>query len=187
MLVAVSGSQGSGKSTVLQHIRDQGFNTVERKTSRSILDDWGVTLQQVNSDSVLTLKFQDEIIKRKFEDEQQYVTSPDVWFTERTYIDLLTYSIVALGHNNDFSDWLTEYAKQCITLNQSYSMVFYLQAGHFTPKEDGVRGSNHLYSRMVDLVMQDLTQQNTHPSKYVCVTSPLIEQRVHQIITLSTK
>ena len=73
MLVAICGSQGSGKSTTLEEIKKLGFNVVERKTSRSILEDWDVTLEQVNNDQELTYKFQDEITKRKLEDEQQYI------------------------------------------------------------------------------------------------------------------
>ena len=45
MLVAVSGSQGSGKSTILAEIKKLGFRTVERKTSRSILTDWVVKIR----------------------------------------------------------------------------------------------------------------------------------------------
>jgi len=44
MLIAISGSQGCGKSTVLKELKDRGYNVTERKTARSILNDWGVTL-----------------------------------------------------------------------------------------------------------------------------------------------
>ena len=57
MLVAISGSQGSGKSTVLAELQKRGHNVVTRKTSRSIMSDWGVTLKQVNNDHELTLGF----------------------------------------------------------------------------------------------------------------------------------
>lgn len=185
MLIAISGSQGSGKSTILKRLENHGFNIITRKTSRSILTDWGVSLQEVNNNSELTLKFQEEISNRKYEDEFEAAHSSELWFTERTHMDLLTYALVSLGKDNEHSDWLTQYAHQCVTRNQYYKMIFYLQAGHFAPENDGVRGTNHLYSRMVDLVMYDLTEQNTLPDKFICVKSPLLEQRVNQIITLS--
>ena len=73
MLFAISGSQGSGKTTVINELKNRGFPVVERKTSRSILEEWGVTLSDVNNDRPLTVKFQDEILKRKREDEHEAV------------------------------------------------------------------------------------------------------------------
>ena len=47
MLIAISGSQGSGKSTILKRLEAENFRTINRKTSRSILKDWDVTLEEV--------------------------------------------------------------------------------------------------------------------------------------------
>jgi predicted ATPase len=185
MLVAISGAQGSGKSTVLSKIKQMGYNTVDRKTSRSILSDWDVSLQEVNNNPQLTVRFQEEIILRKFKDEQDAIDSKELWFTERSYIDLLTYSIVSLGKDNDYSPWINEYAKKCISLHQEYNLVFYIQSGFFNPEHDGVRGSNQFYSRMVDLTMSDLLYQNTLPTKLIGIETPQIDQRVFQIITMS--
>jgi len=186
MLVAISGSQGSGKSTILTCISEMGYNTVTRKTSRSILADWGVSLQEVNNNSELTLRFQEEITKRKYKDEAQYAKSNELWFTERTHADLMTYALVSLGKDNVHSDWLNEYYVTCMKHNQAYDLAFYLRAGHFTPVHDGVRGSNHHYSRMVDLTMLDMTQQMVHNSKLTVVETPDLEQRVN-IITLQAE
>ena len=69
MLIAISGSQGSGKTTTLNVLASKGFSTVNRKTSRSILTDWNVSLHEVNSNPELSVKFQYELIKRKQADE----------------------------------------------------------------------------------------------------------------------
>jgi len=63
MLVAIAGSQGCGKSTVISHLQ-KDFVHVERKTSRSILNDWGVTLNEVNTNPDWTIRFQVEMVKR---------------------------------------------------------------------------------------------------------------------------
>jgi len=65
MLVAISGAQGSGKSTVIHELEKAGHPVVTRKTSRSLLSDWGKTLDQVFSDTDLTVQFQDELLRRK--------------------------------------------------------------------------------------------------------------------------
>lgn len=181
MLVAISGSQGSGKSTIINRIRQLGYETIERKTSRSILTDWNVTLQEVNSNPNMAVKFQEEISRRKHEDELVAVHSDQLWFTERTHADLFTYALVTLGNNNDYSEWINKYYTMCMSYNQNYSLVYYLRAGHFKPEHDGVRGSNHHYSRMVDLTMLDMTQQMVHTSRLTVVETPDLEQRVSLI------
>lgn len=186
MLVAVAGSQGSGKSTILQEIEKLGFHTIKRKTSRSILNEWGVSLQQVNEDPNLTTKFQDEIIKRKHQDEMLAAETDGIYFTERTFADLFTYSLVSLGLHNGYSEWLDRYYQRCMEYNQSYKLVYYLRAGQFNVVHDGVRGSNKHYSRMVDLSMLDFTQQMTHNSRLTVIETPDLEQRVN-IITLQSR
>jgi len=185
MLVTVSGSQGSGKSTILHKLKELGYNIIERKTSRSILADWGVTLQEVNNDSELTLRFQEEISDRKFQDERDAIVSKDLWFTERTHADLFTYALVSLGKDNQHSEWLNKYYHQCMKYNQWYAASFYLRAGHFNIEHDGTRGSNVHYSRMVDLTMLDITQQMVHTSKLTIIETPDLEQRVN-IITMQS-
>lgn len=187
MLVAISGSQGSGKSTIVDLLSQNGHKTIERKTSRSILEEWGVTLQEVNADGKLTTKFQEEITKRKFKDEQFALQTDELWFTERTHADLFTYSLVSLGKENQYSDWLNEYYKTCMGYNQHYAGVYYLRAGHFNIEHDGTRGSGVHYSRMVDLVMLDITKQMVHTSKLTVIETPDLEQRVNLISVQSTQ
>lgn len=183
MLIAISGSQGSGKSTTLAAIKQAGFNIIERKTSRSILTDWKVTLQEVNDDPELTTRFQFEISRRKWEDELRATLSTKVWFTERTHADLFTYALVSLGKDNQYSDWLNEYYTQCEQFNLHYDHAFYLTAGHFDPEHDGTRGSNKHYSRMVDITMLDFTRQMLDDSALTIIDTPSLEERVKIITT----
>lgn len=183
MLVAIAGSQGSGKTVIINKLKEKGYETVERKTSRSILADWNVSLNEVNNNPELTLKFQEEILKRKLNDESQAVaeSKSGLIVTERTFIDLATYSLVALGKDNEHNDWLNQYITECGQCNQTYDLVFYLKAGHFSIENDGVRGANVHYSRMVDVVMYDLMQQHTMPGRLVVIDTPILEQRVSLI------
>lgn len=185
MLVAISGSQGSGKSTILRQLSEQGLQTVERKTSRSILNDWNVTLDQINSDYDLTIKFQEEILKRKISDETRAKRSDELWFTERTYADLFTYALITLGKENKYADWIDDYYIRCMQLQQNYDLVFYLKAGHFSIEHDGVRGSSCHYSRMSDMIMFDITQQMTHNSRTSIIDTPMLQHRVN-MITIQT-
>lgn len=171
MLFAISGSQGSGKSTVLQKLEEKGYPVVERKTSRSIMNEWGVTLGEINNDRPLTVKFQDEILLRKELDEHKAASDPSrIWFTERTYADLFTYALIAIGKDNEYSEWIDSYFVRCAELQKTYNHNFYLKGGLFTLEHDGVRGSNAHYSNMVDIVMKDVTskmyQQLMNPTTF---------------------
>jgi nicotinamide riboside kinase len=178
MLISICGSQGSGKSTLIDAL---SYNRIERKTSRSILADWGVSLSEVNNNHELTIKFQDEILKRKLEDEKEAVQSNDLFITERTYADLFVYALVALGKDNQYDSWINEYFEKCKSAQDSYSGVFYLTAGHFKPVADGVRGHNQHYSRLVDLVLLDYTIQTVPPQKLQIVDHPNIDVRAAQV------
>lgn len=181
MLVCISGSQGSGKTTVLSALKELGYPIVERKTSRSILSDWAVTLQEVNNNPRLTIRFQEEISKRKFIDEREFIESDELCFTERTHSDLFTYALVSLGKDNDYSDWLNDYYESSKEYNQLYKGVVYLKAGLFDVVHDGTRGSNEHYSRMVDLTMLDFTEQMTDTSKLTIIDTPDLVWRVNLI------
>jgi predicted ATPase len=186
MLAAVSGSQGCGKSTLLNELRNTGHSVVSRKTSRSILTEWNVSLNDVNIHPELTMKFQEEIIRRKFLDEKEAMESSEIVFTERTYADLFTYALVALGKDNTFNSWMEDYYNRCMMYQQSYDMVFYLTAGHFSIENDGVRASNKHYSTLVDLTMQEFTQQMTSKSRLNIISTPILQERT-SIIDVQTR
>lgn len=169
MLISISGSQSSGKSTVIQSFERLGYKSIQRKTARSILADWGVTLAEVYAHPALTMKYQDELVSRKSADELDAVHSEDIYFTERTYSDLFGYALALLGPHNAHSKWLDEYYERCADLNNGYVQTFYLEAGHFDVEHDGVRSTNQHFSRMMDVTMRDLT------------ASMLVPHRLHQI------
>ncbi len=182
-IIAISSSQGAGKTTCLSILKQRGYRIVERKTSRSILQDWNVSLSDVNNNPELTIKFQEEILARKLIDDQVYAETDEVVITERSFVDLFTYSLVALGHNNIYSDWLDQYYRECMTAQQIYSRVYYLTAGHFKVENDGVRGNNHHYSRMVDIVMMDYYKQMTQPMRQCIIDTPFLDDRLAIIQT----
>lgn len=174
--IAISGSQGSGKSTLISALQKQGFAVVERKTSRSILSDWGVTLREVNSNPALTTKFQDEILSRKLADDTSSTNQTVI--TERSFVDLFTYALIALGKDNQYSRWLEQYYTRCCEAQRMYKAVVYLTAGHFNVEHDGVRGSGLHYSRMVDVVMRDYGSSMTSSAVWYELDEPNIDTRV---------
>lgn len=187
MLISISGSQGLGKSELIHRLNvEHGVKVIERKTSRSILSDWGVTLSAVNNDRDLTVKFQDEIARRKAADELAASKSSDLYITERSFADLFTYATVAIGKDNEYSKWLDEYYVRCMEYQSMYSHVFYLsQKGRLstTVENDGVRAINYHYSVLVDLFMHKYTRDMCNSAKVPCtiLTSSLAPDRIMDI------
>ena len=55
------------------------------------MNEWGVTLSEINNDRDLTVKFQDEILQRKIDDDKDAANTVDrIVFTERTLADFST-------------------------------------------------------------------------------------------------
>lgn len=178
MLYAISGAQGCGKSTLLAALEAQGYNVVSRKTSRSILSDWNMTLDEINADPELSMKFQLEILNRKAQDEQEAIQSDEVWLTERTYMDLFVYTLINLGKHNEYSTWLDAYYDKCLENQQHYDGIFYVRSGLFDVSHDGVRGSNQHYSKLVDLTLEHYTVTSRSPLDIHTIDVASINRRV---------
>lgn len=179
MLIALSGPQGSGKTTIVQKLHNIGYHTIQYQVARSILKDWNMTLDEVNSSVELTLKLQTEVIRRKYKTEKQAITDPNVWFTERSYIDIFGYAVIMISKSNAHSNWINDYYVECARYNTlSYSHVFYIRGGHFQAQEDGVRGINEHYNRMVDLTMLDIAKQMVLPGKLSVIKFASLDQRI---------
>ena len=182
MLISISGSQGSGKSTILNHLKQQNYNIIERKTSRSILQDWNLSLEDIYSEPELTQVFQTQILNRKNLDELEALKSDDIWFTERSYADLFTYALIGVGNKNKYSEWLNEYYQTCSHYNSQYTRVWYIPAGMFPVEQDGVRSANIHYSNMVNLIILDINKQITDNNKLSIMETSSINERINNII-----
>lgn len=185
LLIAISGPQGCGKSTTIAALSH--YPTVQRKTSRSILSDWGVSLSEVNNNRELTLKFQDEILKRKSYDEAVALADAEaaghrVVITERSYADLFTYALVAIGKDNEYSEWINDYYTKCVEQQQQYSGIYYLSAGHFAPVHDGVRATNMHYQQLVDISCLHFSNEMVRTDVVVrCIDQRSVEDRINAI------
>ncbi len=166
MIFAVSGSQGCGKTTVLNELKERGYDVVDRKAARSILDDWNVSLDEVNADLDLKMKFQEELFQRKVSDDLNHVDEDKIWFTERTFVDLFGYTVMNIGQYNQCDKWLNDYHFVIQKAQNHLDGVFYLMGGLFQVREDGVRSVNEHYSTAIDLTFQHFTRTMTSAPLY---------------------
>ena len=154
-LVAICGSQGQGKTTVLSSLQELGYQVSFPKTSRSILEEWGVSLEKVNSDPQLKMRFQDKIIKRHYEHNMECAeTDARVVFTERSFADIFVYTVLSLGPFNEFSSWLDNYYNQCKEYQKIYSSIFKLEGRVNDVENDGVMSVNQHFTQSVDTLLR---------------------------------
>lgn len=185
MLAAISGGSGSGKSTIIDLLEKEGYDVIKIKTARTILKEWGMSLQEVYSNLDLTMKFQDELIERKLQDEQKASIEWDIIYTERTFADLFAFTVVNIGKYASASKWLDAYYKKCMEYQQSYRQVFYLRSGHFSIEDDNTRVTNAHYVDLLSNTMEFFTKQMTCSSSLHFIDTPYIEQRKIIIETFS--
>ena len=155
MLIAICGTQGAGKTTLLNALKNVGYNVVGKETSRTILDDWGLTLQEVYSDHKKMKTFQELLIEAKEQEEEDYLECDDIWFTDRSYVDVLAYTVMVLGYREEHSQWLSDYHARCYSGEQKYYKVMYVDRLDITLRNDGVRNTNEVYANAVKSVMLD--------------------------------
>lgn len=158
MLITIAGSQSSGKTSLLKELQARGYNVIQQQTARSILTEWNMQLQEINQDPELTIKFQSEIIRRKFCFETSDSYSSDLWFVERSFMDSASYLIASVGKLNKYHATINQYYEQCVQYQQIYDHVFYLKGGIFSIEDDGVRNINQHYAQMIDLFMEQHTK-----------------------------
>lgn len=174
MLITISGPQGTGKSTVLKTLESEyGVNVIPNKTSRSILSDWNMTLNQVNSNKDLTHKFQIEILKRHHENDMQYMESEKIWIKERSYLDIFVYALNILGPFNEYSSFIDQYFDDCKKYQSYYDCVIYLSGRDgYIPEDDGVRSTNKYFTQMIDKSMQHFsTRFNTENMLFINIAN----------------
>ena len=183
MLYAISGSQGTGKSTMLKHLKDLEFNTIERKTARSVLNDWNITLTDVYSDLEIMKKFQEELVIRKYEDEYKaYHDKDNIWFTERTFADLLAYTTIVLGPKNENADWLSTYLRICSTYQKKYDGIFYINHIPEIIENDGLRNHCSVFGRLVNYSIKGYTHYITDENKIIDIDIWNIRDRIDIVL-----
>jgi Cytidylate kinase len=186
MISTVSGSQGQGKSAVLNVIDSMGYNVVEQKTSRSILADWGLTLDQVNRYPPLTIRFQEEIIRRHSEAMKPYVDSSSLYFMERSFADIFVYALMAVGSFNEYNNWMEDYWHRCMEEQEKFHTIYYLTGRTFVPVDDGVRSTNRFFGELVDreiAIAMKRMDDEIGKKQLLNISYTDLDQRVHTVLT----
>ena len=184
-IATISGSQGQGKSTVLNTLASMNYSVVERKTARSLLEEWDMTLGEVNRHPPLTRYFQDEVLKRHSESMALLISDDKLHFMERSFADIFTYAVMALGSFNEYNNWMDEYYEQCIQAQAKFHSIYHLTGRTFVPQEDGVRSTNRFNSEIVDreiFIRLKEMDQRIGKNQVLSIAYTDNDERVHTIL-----
>jgi predicted ATPase len=181
----ISGSQGQGKTTVLNTLAAMNYSVVERKTSRSILKEWDMTLGEVNRHPPTTRYFQEEVLKRHMESMKPLVQDEQLHFMERSFADIFTYAVLAIGSFNEYNNWMEDYYEQCVEAQSKFHSIYHLTGRTFVPQEDGVRSTNRFNAEIVDreiLVRLKDMDAKINKGQLLSIAFTDNDERVHTIL-----
>lgn len=182
-IISLSGAQGTGKSSCLNSLRKLGFKTIDQKTSRSILAEWNTTLHDVNKSHETTKRFQDEILRRHYDNIKDKIDSPDVYFQERSFADVFAYGINILGPFNEYNEYMDQYYKDCAKAQQAYKQIFYLaNRPSNTVLDDGVRSTGEHFCTMMDSVIETFLGEFNDNDDVVYIDTINHDERIKIIV-----
>lgn len=180
MIITLSGVQGSGKTTLLKRLSEIGYNTFEGRLSRSVLEEWDTTLQEIYKCPDKMVEFQETLFHKKITFEQDKISTSKIWITDRSYVDLLGYTIMVMGYKEKYNKWLDDYSAKCIAKENEYLCRIYVPSFTTTGIEpDGVRNTGITYAESIDSVMKRM--HSKIPDTFITLTNQMIEYRVYEI------
>ena len=176
MLIAILGSQGVGKSTLLNQLAMHDYTVDSYKVSRSVQKEMGY---QSLSEAVETFSqmrdFQENVIQRKYSHDLQLslnAASKDVVLVERSFYDILAYAELWTEHfaesNSIVSSWLDGYKQACIQYQREIydGLILVEPNSHITFENDPERACEKTQKR-IDLRLKELCSYTEVPILHI--------------------
>ena len=190
MLSAITGSQGQGKSTTINHICSDGIITkIVSNTAREVISKFfkGDTLEKIYSCPEKTVNMQELVFENHYNLLKQYKEDKNYFIVERSFADLYTYALLRIGALNSYNTWLQDYKHKCCEAQRIFSNIFFLTGRTYTPEFDGVRSVNHDFSSIVDLTLKKTLYEFNGESNIEIIDNPDLDYRCMKIIEKMVK
>lgn len=180
MIIALSGTQGCGKTTTINDIcANSSIKKIESQAARTSIKQMNCTLMDIYEYDHLIKQFQELVLFNKEQDEILYhKDNTTIYVIERSYIDLAAYTILNLGRYNKYSDWLNHYVQKCIFLQRKYDCTYYLTGNKFIIQDDKVRPTNQHFADAIESVQLRLLKDFNH----ILIDTSDRKQRSDQIL-----
>lgn len=175
LFIAFTGPASSGKTTLVNHLSDifsLNYNVYTvNEIVRSVLKEWGLTLEELLAKPNEFYKFQSECLTRQIETENQLLQSDyDIVLLDRSVHDYFVYA--ALGLPPHMYD---KYRQQFKDVTSNYDMLIYCEPLEFV--DDGIRTRIYIERGEIGLFQMMVKPYTTH-----VLDKQLHWQRIKQVL-----
>lgn len=159
-LIAISGAQSTGKTTLLNALTKKGYKVDSFKAARSVLEEFDLPLYEINHNAELTKKFQQRILEAKYQNDLSLKTDykfreDDIIFVERSPVDIFAFAKVwgKSIKDEEFTHWVDySFFQECRRLSVIYSGALVLPSGKFEHEYDGIRAKGDTQTDVEDWI-----------------------------------
>lgn len=145
-VVTVSGSHGTGKSTLLTELKSRGFRVDDFKASRAVLASLNTNLDTISKSIASIINFQNQVFEAKYNNDKELKSSSDdIILVERSFADIFAYTkhwIFSCPEGIDIGNswWLHKFFTKCLDAQEElYGQSLILLPNQFDLENDGVR------------------------------------------------
>lgn len=195
LLVSISGAQCTGKSTVIEEIKklqsqsSKIYHIDYFKAARTIMADMGVSVDDLEVDTQLAIRFQTKLFRAKaLQDFEVKLLNNDIdiVIVERSLADLYTYAELWLSKKNEPGNnvWLHSYKSFATEFGRMTDMSFILPVGVFDHQDDGIRAKQNSQKQYAKQLL--VNQRHIHgPDRVIELSKDLVtpEQRALKIMS----
>ena len=177
--IAFTGSEGSGKTTLINALADllQVPKTVN--FVRDALKDMGLTTPPAfDTDKELTKTFQHWLLQKRSIHEK-FIFSP--FLADRSSIDMFAYTLSHLAREDDMQDFLDSYLKDCVAYAKDmYEFHFFIPSGRIPLVNDGLRNTQRYNARLMHYIMLGMLQDQAIP--FHTIQSLALGDRIDEVL-----
>jgi nicotinamide riboside kinase len=135
--IAISGSAGTGKTTLCHQIEDKFNIPVVSEGAREYLIENNLTLDEAKKD---LKKFQYSILNNKVKKIDELIGKNLSFICDRSPIDNAVYAMLGSKKEDDF--WVDKYNNECVEQLSKFTHIVTLPWDNFKIEEDGIRHTN---------------------------------------------
>ena len=163
-----TGAQGTGKSTILNHYREQGMNCITEVVRN--LSKQGININESG----------DEVGQKTiFETYKDVLSQPSDYISDRGLTDVLAYTMYLRDRNQNLNSTMILQQMDLVEFNKTNKDVIYCYFPiEFDVVDDGVRSTNEEFRREVDENIQQVLKMCVDDYYVIRGT---VEERIQQI------